>query len=151
MTDSGHGRIEVRSVAAAPCEPQQTGMPAVRQAIAIHATRTVKKTGQTSRFQRLFITSLTDREASPQRLSQLIRDHWSIENRNHWRRDACWGEDTRCRLRNPNAACALALLRSALLLPALTTQATGLPDLAERCAASRRYAMNLLIKRHFHW
>jgi predicted transposase YbfD/YdcC len=151
MTDSGHGRIEVRAAAAAPCEPEQTGMPAVRQAIAVHATRTVKKTKQTSQCERRFITSLTAQEARPQRLSHLIRAHWGIENRNHWRRDACWGEDTRCRLRNANAACALALLRSALLLPALTTKTTGLPDLAERCAASRRYAMNLFNKRHFDW
>lgn len=151
MTDSGHGRIEVRAVASAPCEPQQTGMPAIRQTIAVHATRTVKKTKLTSQFERLFITSLSAKEASHHRLSHLIRAHWGIENRNHWRRDACWGEDTRCRLRNPKAACALALLRSALLLPALTTKTTGLPDLTERCAASRRYAMNLLNKRHFDW
>lgn len=126
-------------------------MPAVRQAITVQASRTIKKTAITSPFHRLFITSLTAQETGSQRLSQFIRAHWGIENRNHWRRDACWGEDTRCRLRNPNAACALALLRSALLLPALTTKTTGLPDLAERCAASRRYAMNLLNKRHFDW
>ena len=126
-------------------------MPAVRQAVAVHATRTIKKTGTTSTFQRLFITSLTAQEADAQRLGRIIRAHWGIENRNHWRRDACWGEDTRCRLRNANAACALALLRSALLLPALTGFAPTLPDLAERCAGSRRYAMNLLNKRHFAW
>lgn len=126
-------------------------MPAVRQAVAVHATRTIKKTGATSAFQRLFITSLTRQEADAHRLGQIIRDHWGIENRNHWRRDACWGEDTRCRIRKANAACALALLRSALLLPALTAGACNLPDLAERCAASRRYALNLLNKRHFHW
>ena len=126
-------------------------MPAVRQAVAVHATRTIKKTGATSTFQRLFITSLTAQEAGAERLGRIIRGHWGIENRNHWRRDACWGEDTRCRLRNANAACALALLRSALLLPALTAETPQLPDLAERCAGSRRYAMNLLNKRHFHW
>lgn len=138
-------------MATAPCEPEQTGMPAVRQAVTVHATRTIKRSGATSAFQRLFITSLTGQEADARRLGRIIREHWGIENRNHWRRDACWGEDTRCRLRNANAACALALLRSALLLPALTTKAHTLPDIAERCAASRRYAMNLLNKRHFHW
>lgn len=143
--------MEVRAVAAAPCEPEQTGMPAVRQAVAVHATRTIKKTGATSTFQRLFIASLTTQEADAQRLGLIIRGHWGIENRNHWRRDACWGEDTRCRMRNANAACALALLRSALLLPALTAGARNLPDLAERCAANRRYSLNLLNKRHFDW
>lgn len=143
--------MEVRAIAAAPCEPEQTGMPAIRQAVAVHATRTIKKSGTTTQFQRLFITSLTVREADAERLGSLIRGHWGIENRNHWRRDACWGEDTRCRLRNANAACALALLRSALLLPALTAPIRQLTALAEHCAGSRRYAMNLLNKRHFHW
>jgi predicted transposase YbfD/YdcC len=143
--------VEVRAVAAAPCEPEQTGMPAVRQAIAVHATRTIKKTGVSTQFQRLFITSFTAEEADAERLGSIIRGHWGIENRNHWRRDACWGEDSRCRLRNANAACALALLRSALLLPALTGPRQKLPELAERCAGSRRYAMNLLNKRHFDW
>lgn len=138
-------------MAAAPCEPQQTRMPAVRQAVAVHARRTIKKTGETSAFQRLFIASFTPREADAARLGRYIRGHWGVENRNHWRRDACWGEDSRCRLRNANAACALALLRSALLLPALTAHTANLPDLAERCAASRRYAMNLLNQRSFDW
>ena len=44
----------------------------------------------------------------------LIRDHWGgVENRNHWRRDALWGED-RTRSRNPNVVANLALLRSVL-------------------------------------
>ena len=143
--------MEVRAVAAAPCEPEQTGMPAVRQAVAVHATRTIKKTAETSHFQRLFITSLTPQEADAQQLGRIIRGHWGIENRNHWRRDACWGEDSRCRMRNANAACALALLRSALLLPALTSGARNLPDVAERCAGNRRFSLNLLNKRHFDW
>lgn len=126
-------------------------MPAVRQAVAVNATRTAKKTGETSQFQRLFVTSLTAKEANAERLGHFIREHWGIENRNHWRRDACWGEDSRCRLRNVNAASTLALLRSALLLPALAGKTTKLPELAEACAGSRRYAMNLLNKRHFNW
>jgi hypothetical protein len=45
----------------------------------------------------------------------LVRGHWAgVEIRNHWRRDALWGED-RGRLRNPKALANLALLRSALL------------------------------------
>jgi len=143
--------VEVRALASAPCEPEQTGMPAVRQGVAVRAKRTIQKSGETSDFQRLFMTRLTEQEADVHRLGRIIRNHWGIENRNHWRRDACWGEDTRCRLRNANAACAPALMRSALLLPALTAEARNLPDLAERCARSYRYSLNLLNKRHFHW
>jgi len=35
--------------------------------------------------------------------------------------------------------------------PALTGKTAKLPELAEACAGSRRYAMNLLNKRHFNW
>ena len=58
------------------------------------------------------------RQGFAARLAALARGQWSVENPNHWRRDALWGED-RCRLRNKNAACALALLRTALLRPVL--------------------------------
>ena len=37
-----------------------------------------------------------------------------VENPNHWRRDALWRED-RCRIQDPNSACVLALLRTALI------------------------------------
>jgi len=46
----------------------------------------------------------------------LIRGHWAgVEIRNHWRRDALWGED-RSRTRQPKALANMALLRSALLV-----------------------------------
>ena len=150
-TDSGHGRIEVRAIGTAACEPQQTGLPAVRQAIVLRATRTIKKTGQSTTFDRAYVTSYTPSERGVSALAATIRAHWGIENRNHWRRDACWGEDTRCRFRKPNAACAMALLRSALLLPALTAGQPSLNALAERAAGDKRFALNLLNKRNFHW
>src|SRR6516165_5414264 len=33
------------------------------------------------------LTSLTPKQAGTYRLLELIREHWSIENRLHWRRD----------------------------------------------------------------
>lgn len=45
---------------------------------------------------------------------QHVRNHWAgIENRLHWRKDACLRED-HTRSRNPNLVGALALLRNAL-------------------------------------
>jgi len=82
--------------------------------VAVTKTSVQKKTGKTSVDTRYFVTSLDPTEAKPKRLFGIIRGHWSVENKNHWRRDAIWGED-HCLLRAPNAACALALLRNALL------------------------------------
>ena len=73
---------------------------------------TIKSTAKEEQAVRHFVSSLNRSEASAQRLSRIIRSHWSSESR-HWQRDACWAED-RCRLRNRNAACALALIRTSL-------------------------------------
>jgi predicted transposase YbfD/YdcC len=39
------------------------------------------------------ITSLRPEQASPQRLLELNRGHWEIENRLHWIRDVVFAED----------------------------------------------------------
>jgi hypothetical protein len=45
-------------------------------------------------------TSLSHKRCSPEHLAQVIRAHWAVENRLHWRRDATLGED-RCGVRFP--------------------------------------------------
>ena len=40
------------------------------------------------------LSSLALCQAPPQRLLALIRAHWTIENRLHWRRDVTLGEDS---------------------------------------------------------
>ncbi len=59
-------------------------------------------------------TSLTPAQASPQRLLELIRDHWAIENRLHWRRDVPLQEDA-CQVRKGVAPRTLTILTSFLL------------------------------------
>jgi len=61
---------------------------------------------------RHFVTSWSMESQSAQAMAQIIRAHWCCESK-HWQRDACWQED-KCRIRNANAACALALIRTAL-------------------------------------
>lgn len=60
------------------------------------------------------ITSLTPKQAGPFRLLELIRDHWSIENRLHYRRDVALAEDA-CQVRKGSAPHALAVLNSFVL------------------------------------
>ena len=60
------------------------------------------------------ITSLTPKQAGPLRLLELIRNHWSIENRLHWRRDVTLAEDA-CQVRKGSAPHALATLNSFVL------------------------------------
>jgi len=57
------------------------------------------------------VTSFTPEEAGPERLLQLARDHWSIENGQHHRRDRTQDED-RCMVGDTVAARNLSLFRS---------------------------------------
>ena len=59
-------------------------------------------------------TSLSPQCCSPERLAQLIRAHWAVENRLHWRRDVTLGED-RCGVRFPPVAQMLAVLNTVVL------------------------------------
>ena len=57
------------------------------------------------------ITSLWPDELTPPQLFQAVRDHWSIENAQHYRRDRTQDED-RCGTRRARAAQHLSLFRS---------------------------------------
>ena len=58
------------------------------------------------------ITSLKPTEAGPERLLNLSRNHWAVENRLHYVRDVPFDED-RCRVRS--GARALAAIRNLVL------------------------------------
>jgi predicted transposase YbfD/YdcC len=65
---------------------------------------------------RYFITSLTRDERSAARLAQAIRGHWSVENKNHWKRDtSLWKEDASRPRKKASGGQVLALLRGAIL------------------------------------
>lgn len=77
-------------------------------------TRTVTKAGHTTTEVVYLITTLSPAQASPQRLLDLVRGHWSIENRSHYVRDVSFGED-RSRLRSGHAPQILAALRNLVI------------------------------------
>jgi predicted transposase YbfD/YdcC len=129
--DYGHGRIEVRRIRTT-CELNlylADQWPGVAQVFLVE--RQITEHGRTTRSFVGGITSLTPEQASPHRLLQLLREHWHIENRNHWRRDASLGED----------ACKVASIRAALTLAMLNNAVLFLLDRAERRNA--RSAMRL--------
>jgi len=135
-------------VSRAAVEPDALPFPGARQVFDTRNTTIRKKDGQTTEHTRYFVTRLTTGEAGEARLAALARGQWSVENPNHWRRDALWGED-RCRLRNKNAACALALLRSALLRPVLRCGWGRTLEVFERVAARPSHGLELLARRSF--
>ena len=57
---------------------------------------------------------LSMQQTRAQRILELVRNHWKIENRLHWRRDVTLGEDT-CQTRTGAVKSLLARLNSAVL------------------------------------
>lgn len=140
--------MERRELSAVATDGQATDFPQAQQLIKVRNCTTHKKSGKAEEATRHFISSIGIKEASPERIAQSIRWHWSSESA-HWQRDACWGED-RCRLRNPNAACALALIRTAL--QALTRRVTpaSLPSVFEDVSDNLALGLRWLTQRHLH-
>ena len=95
-------------------EPEAAAYPHVAQLVSVQRQQTHKASGENKAGTRYFAVSLRADETTPAQLAKQIRGYWGVENQVHWRRDVIGGED-QCRLRNPNSACALALLRTALL------------------------------------
>lgn len=113
--------------------------------IVVRSEVTAVKTGKTTTETRFYLSSLLPDELTSEQWQALIRGHWAgVEIRNHWRRDAIWGEDG-SRTRKPNALANLALIRSALLvLLAEHHPARPLPELTEAFARDHASAFRLL-------
>ena len=115
LTDPGHGRVVTRGVHTFALEPLAADFPYARAVIVVRCARTVKRTAVTTDEVRYYLSSAEPTTHTPTPWLAPIQGHWAVvEIRNHWRRDAIWGED-RSRTRNPNALANLALVRSALL------------------------------------
>jgi predicted transposase YbfD/YdcC len=95
---------------------------------------------------RHFLASLSAREKK--RAAGAVRGHWSVETRNHHKRDASAGQEDRHRHRKPNAALNLALTRNVLL--ALIPFEPGQPpaQFFERDHRHPAHALRLILKAH---
>jgi predicted transposase YbfD/YdcC len=90
------------------------GLAGVAQVVRLHGHTQIVRRGRTIKETddvRFAVTSYWPHEADPDRLLELARDHWSIENGQHYRRDRTQDED-RCTVRDPTAARNLSLFRS---------------------------------------
>jgi predicted transposase YbfD/YdcC len=132
-----------RRTAVSALEAQSSNFAHARQGVRAVRTVTNKKTGEVINGARLYVSSIPTDERSPRQMARLVRGHWTVENNIHWLRDAVGRGDT-CRQRNTNAACALALLRTALLAPVHAAGHGSLTLFHESCAKNRSKAVNLI-------
>lgn len=138
-TDKGHGRLEVRRLALSREVVAHLGWPGAAQVCRIERTR--ERAGKISREIVYAITSLDRERAGAGDLLALVRQHWAIENRLHYRRDTALREDA-SRIRSGNAPQALAALRNTVLR--LVEAMPGpLPAIRETFAENRLDAIAL--------
>ena len=91
--ETGHGRKETRTTRALTVTDLGLDFPHAVQAAKILRHRTDLRSGKVTRQTVYALTDLTARQASPQRLGQLARSQWVIENRLHFVRDTTFTED----------------------------------------------------------
>lgn len=114
QVEKGHGRLERRHILTSPDlnDYLYRDWGEVGQVFRLQRERTSKDKHSVEVIYGW--TSLAHKRCSPERLLQLTRAHWAVENRLHWRRDATLGED-RCGVRFPPVAQMLAVLNSVVL------------------------------------
>lgn len=145
-TGKDHGRVEVRryslstDIAWLPDRKDWPGLAAVGR---VESYRCVG--GKESRECRYFLSSVTE----PETFSRVVRDHWTIENAQHWVLDVQFGEDGN-RSRTKNSASNLALLRRASLNLLRTNDDSNLSIRRRRIRACNNlsYREQILFGRH---
>jgi predicted transposase YbfD/YdcC len=111
-TVRAHGRVDTRVIEVVTWK--DLDFPHVRQVARITRHRTVKATGKRSRETVYVITDLPSRKADAQRIAELVRAEWGIENKIHYVRDVTLGEDS-SRIRTGHGPQNMATLRSTVM------------------------------------
>lgn len=109
--NKAHGRLEHRAVTAIVDETGYLDWPAVAQVLKIERRSQSLRTAAWRHETSYAITSLTPERASSQRLLELTRLHWGIENGLHYRRDTTLRED-QTRISHPQQAAVMAVLNN---------------------------------------
>ena len=108
-----HGdRLEERTLLASTALNEYLDWPGVGQ-VCRRECRVTRK-GRSSLEVRYAVTSLRPKMARAERLEELWRGHWSVENRLHWERDVVLGED-QSQVRTGSAPEVMAALRNLTL------------------------------------
>lgn len=147
---SGHGRLERRRLWAVDVtDPLWDGymdLPGRCQAMRIERWRETIKSNKQSTEIAYALTSLPAHRADAKQLNTLVREHWHIENSNHYVRDFTYDED-RCRARVRNMPQNLAALTNlAISIIRLQGKFDYIPQSNRYYAARTQEALDLILK-----
>ena len=132
--DKGHGRMEEREIWVSSALKGYTDWPYLEQVFQVRS-RVTDGLGQITEGIHYGVSSLPRSVASPQRLLQLVRSHWGIENGLHHRRDLSLAEDS-SQVRIGHAPHVMATLNNVIVGLAAHHGQTKLP-VAQRAFAYR--------------
>jgi len=141
--DSGHGRIEQRNITTSEALVGYSDWPGLAQVFEVGRHVITPKTGKERAEVVYGVTSLRPERATPERLLELVRGHWSIENKSHWVRDVTFDED-RSQVRCGNIPHVMAALRNTTIGLLRWAGHTNIAAACRRLAAQPVQALALI-------
>jgi len=145
--DLKRGRTELRSiqVSCGMNDYLASQWPLVHQVARLTRTITTRKTSKTTQEVMYLLTDLTPIQASPRRLLDLVRGHWSVENCLHYVRDVSFGED-RSRLRTGSTPQIMAALRNLVITLIHRSGSSQIAASRRHFAACPHHVFSLLLQ-----
>jgi predicted transposase YbfD/YdcC len=147
--DKGHGRLERRHITCSPDLNEWFGKKweGIQQVFRIERTRRILTTAEVQQEVVYGLSSLSLREAPASRMLEVVRNHWMIENRLHWRRDVTLGEDV-CQTRTGAMPSLVARLNCVVLSLMDRLGVSNVPRQARYFDAHVEQALQLLLSGH---
>jgi predicted transposase YbfD/YdcC len=141
--DIGHGRIEQRNITTSAALVGYSTWPGLAQVFELGRYVIMQKTGQ-ERVEVVYgVTSLSAERATPGRVLDLVRGHWSMENKSHWVRDVTFDED-RSQVRCGSIPQVMAALRNTTIGLLRWAGHTNIAAACRRLAAQPAQALALI-------
>jgi predicted transposase YbfD/YdcC len=146
-TEGGHGRIDTRKVWATDQIDWLAGKEdwkSLTSVVVVESIRRLLGKGESSTQRRYFISSVPC--ISGERFAGLVRNHWSIENGQHWTLDMAFNED-QSRIRKDHGDQNLAALRRIALglLRRDKSVKLGAKNKRIKAARNRQYLLRVLL------
>ena len=141
--DIGHGRIEQRNITTSEALVGYSDWPGLAQVFELGRHVITQKTTE-ERVEVVYgVTSLNPERGTPERLLDLVRGHWQIENKSHWVRDVTFDED-RSQVRCGNIPQVMAALRNTTIGLLRWAGYTNIAAACRRFAAQPDLALTLI-------
>ena len=135
--------MEYRSIVTSTALSDHNLWPGLEQVYKIERRIIEKKSGKERQEEEYGITSLSRERAKAEKLLEMSREHWHIENKSHWVRDVTMGEDA-SQVRKGNIGKVMAAMRNTVIGLMRKTGETNIAAACRKYAAQPRAALALI-------